>query len=98
MRPRAAIDLLDQRLGDVQIHRQLTDLALRIRQPAILDRRRPGLQALMAGLQEVLTPAGDRARGLPRLPRQRVQALATQQPEDHLLLAARACSGPQDSP
>src|SRR3954464_14400177 len=43
----------------------------------------------MAGVQEVLTPGRDRAGRLAGLARQRIQALAAQQPQDHLLLAAR---------
>src|SRR3954447_17366211 len=89
-RPRAALDLFQQRPGDVEVHRQLADLALRIGEAALLDGRRTRLEALMTGLQEVLAPAGDHPGGLPGFPRQGVQALAAQQPQDDLLLAARA--------
>src|SRR4029450_11124321 len=64
-RPRAALDLLQQRLDDVQVHRQLADLALRVEELAVLDRRRPGLEALMPGVQEVLAPPDDRAAACP---------------------------------
>src|SRR5512144_982214 len=89
-RPRVAADLLDQAAQDVVVHRELADLALRLGEPTVLDRRRATLQALTAGGEEVLTPAADRAYRLAGLPRQRVQALAAQQPHDHLLLAPRA--------
>jgi hypothetical protein len=57
---RAPIELLVERPQDVQIHRQLADLALRFDQPPILLRARPALQALPAGSQELLTPRADR--------------------------------------
>src|SRR4051794_41508248 len=57
---------------------------------ALLNRPRPRLQALAAGLKELLTPRGDRAGRLAGLARERVQALAPEQPQDHLLLAPRA--------
>src|SRR4051794_35089659 len=87
---RAPIHLLVERPQDVELHRQLTHLALRLHQAAVLLGPRPQLQALPPGGQELLTPPADPARGLAGLPREGVQALSAQQPQDHLLLAARA--------
>src|SRR4051794_28090998 len=89
-RPRAPTHLLDQRPQDVVVQRELADLALRVGELALLDRTRPTLQALLAALQERLTPPTDRPRRLAGLTRQRIQRLTPQQPQDHLLLAPRA--------
>jgi hypothetical protein len=70
------LDLLQQRPEDVVVHRQLTDLALRVCQPTIVNRRQTSLQALLTGDDEVLTPPADRAGRLTGLARKRVEALA----------------------
>src|SRR5439155_10695624 len=89
-RPLRVALLLQQRLEDVDLHRQLTDLALRFLQRPLLSGQRPRLQPLPAGSEELLTPGSDPTSRLARLPREQIERLAPQQPEHHLLLAARA--------
>jgi len=79
--------LLEQRPRDVEIHRELADLALGRYQLAVLDRPRARLQALTSGGEELLAPLSDPPRGLAALARQQVKRLAAQQPQHDLLLA-----------
>src|SRR5215210_4940192 len=58
--PRAPTHLLDQRPQDVVVEGELADLALRVGELALLHRPRAALQALLAALQERLTPPADR--------------------------------------
>jgi hypothetical protein len=46
-----AADLLEQAAHDLVVDRQLTDLALRVGELAILDRERPALQMLRPARQ-----------------------------------------------
>jgi hypothetical protein len=85
-----AVHLVVQRPQDVQIHRQLADLALRLGQPTILNRRRPGLQPLTPAGEELLTPGADPPGRLTRLTRQQIQRLTAQQAHHDPLLAPRA--------
>jgi phage/plasmid-like protein (TIGR03299 family) len=81
---------LQQRLDDVQLHRELPDLALRLTQGNILNRQRAGLQPFTASHKELLTPAADPPGGLAALTCQQIQGLATQQAHHDPLLAPGA--------
>jgi len=80
------LDLLEQSAGDVEVHRQLADLALGLGELAILHRPRPNLQALTAGGEKLLTPLRDPPGRLAGLAGEQMQRLPAQQPQDHLLL------------
>jgi hypothetical protein len=71
--------LLQQGLDDVELHRELTDLALGLAQRDVLDWRRASLQALAPRRQELLTSHADPTSGLTRLAREEIKRLATQQ-------------------
>jgi len=64
------------------------DLALRLDEPPIIVGRRPRLQALTPGAEELLTLPGDPPGRLAALSRERVEALAPEQAQDQLLLCA----------
>jgi hypothetical protein len=85
-----AVHLVIQRPQDVQIHRQLADLALRLGQPTILNQRRPRLQPLTATGEELLTPSADPTSRLTALTRQQIQGLAAQQAHHDPLLTPGA--------
>jgi hypothetical protein len=71
------------------IHRNLTDLGAQAVDLVIAVVGGPALDRRLAAGQELLPPVSHRRRGHPARAREAVERLTTQQPENHLGLAAR---------